>query len=1594
MTSSKLMMMIMMMRRRQYSDITISSSSPSRKKYRLSRGTIGIKRRGLNYDVHLHLPRSTGSDRWVYYPRIIWFIAVFSSAGSGVPDVSSRLLILSGDIETNPGPKCAKCQAAIRTSGPFLTCASSNCDARCHLQQRCSALPRSQQRSRSWFCPTCRTTPTGNATGSTNLTVTNNAPTSTTSTQQTGNTSSSISVTCFVCLRSLRRGANYYTCSCGAVCHRMAKCSGISRYQPNSNWSCTNCLGLSHQSQATPTFTQQPQPTLAGRPVASLPGQSQTRAAKCPACNKSLRNSGRRLECSMCNTLYHHTCAHRTATRDQVETLLAANAWICPACTSQTSPANQQSVSSPKTAKDKQSAFIQRGCLRVLQWNANGLKTKTLELVDALKSLDIDICCIQETKLCAKDRMPRFAGYTAIRLDRANDQSGGGLAMLVKADIPYSPAPALIGDSSHTTTESQAIRILTPTGHLFLVNAYAPPSRSPITVSFDVNNLPHSREHIIFADLNCHSALWDYNQPSDALGQKLEDWLIDNDFNVANDGSATRLNPATCNESCPDVTLMHNSLLSQTDWSITNDLGSDHLPILCVINCSVSTTEHSLAKPYLRWHWKAADWEAFTASVEESCDQGPSPDNSIKAASDHLTSSILAAAEKHIGRVAVRSTNKPWMTPPLRAAIKRRNRLRRARDPGWINACQEVREMTLQAKTEKWEDFLESLDLHTDSSKVWRTVKSLSGSPRPSGATNCAIMHNDRDLHSDQAKAHAFIAHYADVSRLQISSEERRSVNLPARKALFSPSADTVEARDFTMSELNTAIAAAKSKGAAGPDQISPSFLKHLGPIAKSYFLYIINCSWHSGTCPQSWRTAHIIPILKPNKPASSIKSYRPVSLTSCIAKVSERMVYERLMYIAESRHLLSDDQAGFRRLRSTEDQVLRITQSISDGFQCKPPRRTVLALIDFSQAFDTVWRQKLIHVLLDNGIPATMVRWIYGFLRNRLARVSFNNKLSKIRRFLHGVPQGSVLAPLLFLFFINTLRAAVPDGINISLYADDVAIWYSHPDKDVATILVQEALDNIHQWIVDNKLLINVAKCEVSLFSTSGKEVGWQPQLYIGGTQITVNPTPTFLGVILDVSLSFVPHVDNTVRKVKEKTRVLRHLSTKEWGWTQDKLRQVYISYIRSVIDYCAPAWQPWLSETQFHKLERAQNDAIRAVTGQLRTTPVEALHCEANIPTYKTWSDRRCLIAYERSMRLPTTNPRNALASENVHQRIKRNNWRRQATQLTVMYNIPSDRAPLQLLSEAPWQLADPPLSVFTHISADSQVETIYNHKVDFHIYTDGCVLISSNYSSGSAAIICSSHSVEAPQVLSRLTSSSTDQVTPLDAEVAAISLAMSWLQDQDCDPSCAILCDSKSVVEAVSKARLSSQEQSPAINSVRRFLSDHPQVILQLVRGHSGLPGNEAAHQAAFTAAKDLMTNCNTTAGSTPVTYSAIKHYINSTIHDPPPQHARTASVYSHDTFHTDTSLSRRDQVLLAQLRSGHCHKLAAYHNVIDPTADPSCQRCSLASHTLEHWLQECPATASKRFQILGEVDPPLSILVTDQQEVILFARETLP
>jgi hypothetical protein len=147
-----------------------------------------------------------------------------------------------------------------------------------------------------------------------------------------------------------------------------------------------------------------------------------------------------------------------------------------------------------------------------------------------------------------------------------------------------------------------------------------------------------------------------------------------------------------------------------------------------------------------------------------------------------------------------------------------------------------------------------------------------------------------------------------------------------------------------------------------------------------------------------------IIPLLKSGKPAEKVDSFRPVSLTSCIAKTLERMVAARLHYLAECRGWWSCKQAGFRRLHSTEDQVLRLSQSISDGFQARKPLRTVLALLDFSKAFDTVWRSRLLQGMLDKGVPRRYVQWVNGFLRNRRGTVKWFGSCGKWR----GLKQAS----------------------------------------------------------------------------------------------------------------------------------------------------------------------------------------------------------------------------------------------------------------------------------------------------------------------------------------------------------------------------------------------------------------------------------------------------------------------------------------------------------------------------------------------------------------------------------------------------------
>ena len=216
--------------------------------------------------------------------------------------------------------------------------------------------------------------------------------------------------------------------------------------------------------------------------------------------------------------------------------------------------------------------------------------------------------------------------------------------------------------------------------------------------------------------------------------------------------------------------------------------------------------------------------------------------------------------------------------------------------------------------------------------------------------------------------------------------------------------------------ELLAAASNLSSSTATGPDKVAYPMLKHLPCYGMGFLIHIFNLSWTSHSFPSFWKTFSIIPIHKMGKPLDSPASFWSISLTSCVSKLFERIILFRLLFFLKSCSIFSPRQAGFRPGRSTLDQILYLSQSISNGFnKPRPGSRTILSTIDFSKAFDSVWHPALFHKLILAGLPPCFARWTQSFLSDRRASVVFQNHKSRSFR----VRRGFVVFFVLFAIFI-----------------------------------------------------------------------------------------------------------------------------------------------------------------------------------------------------------------------------------------------------------------------------------------------------------------------------------------------------------------------------------------------------------------------------------------------------------------------------------------------------------------------------------------------------------------------------------------------
>jgi hypothetical protein len=360
------------------------------------------------------------------------------------------------------------------------------------------------------------------------------------------------------------------------------------------------------------------------------------------------------------------------------------------------------------------------------------------------------------------------------------------------------------------------------------------------------------------------------------------------------------------------------------------------------------------------------------------------------------------------------------------------------------------------------------------------------------------------------------------------------------------------------------------------------------------------------------------------------------------VVKLLERLIAERMYYIVEMEGILHRFQAGFRKGRSCEDQILKVVQAIENGFAKKKMERSVLVLLDFSSAYNTVWREKLLVSLYEQGIPLQMVNWLASFLNNRVAKVRFGDAMSKARTMRQGLPQGSVLSPLLFVLYINNLAHLLPEWAINAIFADDVTILCTHRDREEAERMAQEVVDIVVKWSKEWKLNLNPEKSEVALFSLWTREPVWEPTISVDGDRIPHKANPKMLGVLLDGMLSFTAQTREVAKQASSKLNLLATLSHTEWGWRKRDLMKIYQTFIRSKLEYAAAAWQPWLSHSSIRELDVVQNQALRMISGHMAKAPTDATRLETGVPDYWTTVDRVCVKSVEKAMRLPADHPR----------------------------------------------------------------------------------------------------------------------------------------------------------------------------------------------------------------------------------------------------------------------------------------------------------------------------------------------------------------
>lgn len=810
----------------------------------------------------------------------------------------------------------------------------------------------------------------------------------------------------------------------------------------------------------------------------------------------------------------------------------------------------------------------------VLHLNIRSISHNWSRLTDLLSSLDVHFSAIGVTETWLKDsnHLVDIEGYSFTHNYRTN-KTGGGVGLYLSNDLNFKIRADLhFGDQNTESAESLFIEIINPHGKNIIVGViYRPPGGNPNIFVNDFNELAEkiARENklnYVMGDFNinlmnydCHGTTGEF---LDGMFSNLLCPLI---------SRPTRITTHT-------ATLIDNILTNAFDNHIIKGLIfsdiSDHLPIFAILfekqttypnACDIITFRDKCPKNIEKFKERLANlnW----SSIENDND----PSNAYTTFFTKYNNIYNDCFP--LKKVSSRNSKsfKPWISKGLLRSIKKKNKLYKqflySPNPGNESIYKVYKnKLTHSIRVAKRLYYDKKLaDNKSNIKETWKILNSIINKKNPKSKLNSVFNYDGKEVLDPVEIANRFCNYFSSLGP-NLAKKIPATTVVP-KSFLSGEFLNSIFLDAVTENEIIEITTGFQSGKAIGYDKISMSVIKLSINFISKPLTHIINLSLTHGIVPDQMKIARVIPLYKSDDKAI-FSNYRPISILPAFSKILERVFYNRLLSYLNKHNILCNNQYGFRKGHSTALALIDLYEKISAAIDQK--EFAVGIFLDLSKAFDTVNHNILFEKLEHYGIRGIALSWIKSYFSNRWQFVQFNDSCSTLKSITCGVPQGSILGPLLFLIYINDI-CNVSTIAKLILFADDTNLFFSHKNSAHLFNVINEEIIKFSGWLNANKLSLNLDKTKFMIFRPRQKVQQVDFKVFINNKEINQVKEIVFLGIVLDEHLSWKSHISYVSCKISKSVGIIRKSS---FYLLKSSLLTLYYSMVYPYLQYCNIVW------------------------------------------------------------------------------------------------------------------------------------------------------------------------------------------------------------------------------------------------------------------------------------------------------------------------------------------------------------------------------------------------------------------------------------